>query len=117
MDLSNTDVYALSDSAFLVLIGEFVRDNRLTQNRTQQQVAEAAGINRTTLVQMEKGRGVTTLSLVQVLRVLGQLHIFQGFETKQTISPLQLAKAEQQKRKRASSHGFIDDDEIKDQSW
>ena len=69
---------------------------RISQNKTQQQTAEAAGINRSTLVQIENGRGGTMLSFIQVLRVLQQLHIFNSFEVAQQASPILLARMEQQ---------------------
>lgn len=95
--------YALSDPAILEQLGEFVKQTRLQQNKTQQQVAISAGINRSTMVQIEKGAGGTLLSFIQVLRALEQLQIFEHFEIKQQFSPLQLAKLEQNKRQRAST--------------
>lgn len=95
--------HAMSDPAMLEQLGEFVKQTRLQQNKTQQQVAIAAGINRSTMVQIEKGAGGTLLSFIQVLRALEQLQIFEYFEIKQQFSPLQLAKLEQNKRQRAST--------------
>jgi transcriptional regulator with XRE-family HTH domain len=95
--------HAMSDPAMLEQLGDFVKQTRLQQNKTQQQVAIAAGINRSTMVQIEKGAGGTLLSFIQVLRALEQLQIFEHFEIKQQFSPLQLAKLEQNKRQRAST--------------
>ena len=95
--------HAMSDPALLEIIGKFIQQTRLQQNKTQQQVATAAGVNRSTLVQIENGGSVTMLSLVQILRALGQLQLFQNFEVKQAqLSPLQEAKLEQNKRQKAS---------------
>ena len=74
---------AMSDPAFLELLGIFVQQTRLQQNKTQQQVALAAGVNRSTIVQVEKGGGGTLLSFIQILRALEQLHLFQNFEIKE----------------------------------
>ena len=95
--------HEMSDPAMLEQLGEFIKQTRLQQNKTQQQVATAAGINRSTMVQIEKGAGGTLLSLIQILRALEQLQIFEHFEIKQQFSPLQLAKLEQNKRQRAST--------------
>ena len=95
--------HAMSDPALLEQLGEFVKQTRLQQNKTQQQVATAAGINRSTMVLIEKGGGGTLLSFIQILRALEQLQIFEHFEIKQQFSPLQLAKLEQNKRQRAST--------------
>jgi transcriptional regulator with XRE-family HTH domain len=72
--------HAMSDPALLELLGKFIQQTRLQQNKTQQQVATAAGINRSTMVQIENGGGGTMLSFIQVLRALEQLELFQNFE-------------------------------------
>ncbi len=68
MDITNAEWVAMSDTAIAQTIGAFVKHHRLTQNRTQQQIANAAGINRSTLSQLEKGGTVTIATLLQVLR-------------------------------------------------
>ena len=96
--------HAMSDPALLELLGRFIQQTRLQQNKTQQQVATAAGINRSTMVQIENGSGATMLSFIQILRALEQLQMFENFEPKQQLpSPLELAKMEQKKRQRAST--------------
>ncbi len=104
MEKASIDWYSMSDKGVLNLIGQFIQETRLQQNKTQQQVADSAGINRSTVGQIEKGNGGTLLSLLQILRVLEQLPVLQSFETEQKISPLQLAKLEQQKRQRARNN-------------
>jgi len=94
-------MYSKSDLQYLSQIGKYVRANRLNQNKTQQELAEAAGVNRTTLVQMEKGKPVNLLSLIQVLRSLKKLQVFQQLEIKQRLSPIQLAEIENKQRQRA----------------
>lgn len=103
--MENTNKYwhAMSDPAILEVLGSFLKETRLQQNKTQQQVSEAAGINRSTLVQIENGGGGTMLSFIQVLRALEQLHILENFQVKKQYSPLQLAKLERNKRLRASN--------------
>jgi transcriptional regulator with XRE-family HTH domain len=95
--------YAMSDPAILDVLGHFIQQTRLQQNKTQQQVAAAAGINRSTMVQIENGGGGTLISFIQILRALEQLQLFQIFEIRQQLSPLQLAKIDQKKRQRASN--------------
>jgi len=108
--MENTNnYYEMSDKALIGLIGTFIQETRLSQNKTQQQTADAAGIDRTTLVQIENGRGGTLISLIPVLRVLQQLHIFKTFEIQHQVSPLILAKLEQDKRKRARNKGTAAD--------
>lgn len=92
---------ANTDLNIIAHIGSFIKDTRLSQNKTQQEVATAAGLNRATLVQLEKGESVNLLSLVQVLRCLKRLDVFRLMESKTEISPLKLAELEQKQRQRA----------------
>lgn len=103
MEKGDNSWYALSDPAILEKLGDFIQQTRLQENKTQQEIAAAAGINRSTLVQIEKGGGGNLLTMIQVLRALGQLQLFRDFEVRQQLSPLQLAKLEQKKRRRARS--------------
>jgi transcriptional regulator with XRE-family HTH domain len=90
-----------SDTAVLEQIGRFVQQSRLKQNKSQQQIADAAGINRSTLSQIENGKGGTLISLIQILRVLGQLSFVKVFQVEDRPSPMYLASLEMKKRKRA----------------
>ena len=89
-----------SDNALLEVIGQFIQQSRIRQNKSQQQVANDAGINRSTLSQIENGRGGTLLSLIQILRVLDQTSFLKVFQVEEKASPLYLAKMEMKKRKR-----------------
>jgi len=93
--------YSMSDSALAAHIGVFVQHHRLEQNKTQDMLSREAGISRSTLSLLERGETVTLATLIQVLRVLNQLQVMDAFEVHQRISPIALAKAEQEKRKRA----------------
>jgi transcriptional regulator with XRE-family HTH domain len=108
MEKASIDWYSTSDHGILHMIGQFIQDTRLQQNKTQQQIADAAGINRSTVGQIEKGKGGTLISLLQILRVLEQLPVLSEFEIKQKISPLQIAKIAQQKRQRARNKDIND---------
>jgi len=101
MEFGNINWNSLSDGALLVQIGQFVQQSRLQQNKSQQQVADAAGVNRSTLSQIENGKGGTLISLIQILRVLNQLSFVRVFQVEEKVSPMYLAKMELKKRKRA----------------
>jgi transcriptional regulator with XRE-family HTH domain len=103
MEISNININANSDKAILATMGGWIKETRLRQNKTQQELADAAGINRSTLIQMESGAGGGLLTFVQILRALDQLYIFKNFEITEQISPLLLAKMQRKKRKRATS--------------
>ena len=100
MESSNRNIVAMSDKTLLELIGNFIRENRVRQRRTQQEVAVSAGINRSTLVRLESGGGGNILTFVQVLRAIDQLYVLKNFEVREQISPLLLAKMQQGKRQR-----------------
>jgi DNA-binding XRE family transcriptional regulator len=113
MENNNKKLHSMSDLAILEILGKSIQQIRLQQNKTQQQVATEAGVNRSTVVQIENGGKGTMLSLVQILRALAQLQMLEHFEAKQQISPLQLAKLEQNKRQRASVKKDRQNDEPK----
>ena len=100
-DLSYTNWDSMSDKALAEHIGAFISHHRLTQNKTQDILANAAGISRSTLSLLERGETVTLTTLIQTLRALDQLHVMEVFSVKQTVSPLALAKIEKEKRQRA----------------
>ena len=93
----------MSDKALTEHVGRFVKEKRLEQNKTQQALAHAAGISRSTLSLLEKGDTVTLQTLIQVLRTLDQLHVLDVFSVQTLVSPMLLAKMELKKRKRARS--------------
>ena len=101
-DISYNNWDSMNDKALAEHIGAFIKHHRMEQNKTQDVLANAAGISRSTLSLLERGETVTLATLVQVLRVLDQLHVMEVFMVQQTISPLALAKMEKDKRKRAS---------------
>lgn len=102
-DNSYTEWRSMSDAALSKVIGDFVKHHRLQQNKTQGDIAGDAGISRSTLSLLEKGETVTVATLVQVLRALDLLRIMDIFKIQRQISPIALAKLEQQKRQRARS--------------
>ncbi len=91
---------AMSDKAYAKMLGDFVKHHRIAQNKTQDSLAKAAGISRSTLSLLEKGETVTLATFIQVLRVLDQLQVLSVFEIQQSASPLALAKLEQEERQR-----------------
>jgi len=101
-DKSIKNIYRMSDDALIQVVGDFVRYHRLEQNITQKELATKAGINRTTLSDLELGRRCQLVTLIQVLRILNKLYVFESFEVKPQISPIKLAEMEMKKRQRAS---------------
>ena len=102
MDKDNINIRTMSDTAILKILGDFIKHFRLEQNKTQSQLAEEAGINRSTLSEIEQGRRSNTITLIQLLRALDKLYVLESFKVQKEPSPIQLAKLEQKMRKRAS---------------
>jgi transcriptional regulator with XRE-family HTH domain len=100
--ISNIKWSSYSDQSLVEILGEFVKHHRLEQNKSQAQLAEEAGINRSTLIEIEKGKPSTIMTLIRLLRVLNLLHMLEPFQIIPQVSPIQLAELEQSKRKRAS---------------
>ena len=100
-DVSYKNWSSMSDKALAEHIGVFIKHHRMEQNITQDILANAAGISRSTLSLLERGETVTLSTVIQVLRVLDQLQVMEAFSVQEVISPLALAKIEKDKRKRA----------------
>lgn len=96
--------YGMSDPALIEMIGDFIKQTRLSKNKTQQEIATLAGVNRSTLVQLEKGKGGTLLTFIQVLRAMDLLHLLEVFAYEEVISPLMVAEMQMNERKRASKN-------------
>jgi len=101
IDISNKIQSDISDPALMKRIGFFIRHHRLEQNKSQSQLAEEAGINRSTLSQFENGMNSNLLTFIQLLRALNMLQILDAFAIETQISPLQLARMDKLKRIRA----------------
>jgi transcriptional regulator with XRE-family HTH domain len=78
-----------------------VKHHRLKQNLTQDKVAGAASISRSTLSLLEKGETVTIVTLLKVLRVLDLLYVMDAFRIRKDISPIEYARRAEKERQRA----------------
>lgn len=104
---SNKDINAQSDLALLLSISNYIKYHRLEQNKSQNELAEQAGIDRATLSQIELGRPLNVLTLIQLLRALNKLHVLEVFVVKPQLSPIKLAQMELDNRKRASKNNNL----------
>jgi transcriptional regulator with XRE-family HTH domain len=96
------DQYGQSDKAILRDLGDRLRRARLRRNLSQQQLADRAGLNRTTISEYERGASTSTLTLVQVLRALELLDELAAFLPDPGPSPLELARTQGRRRQRAT---------------
>ncbi len=108
---------AQSDQAISKIIGAYIKENRLNQNKTQEELATAAGISRSTLSLLERGQKVNLSTLIQVLRILGLLYTLQSFVVQRQISPMLLAEMDMKKRKRSRKSASDNSKKEKKSDW
>ena len=94
---------SMTDKAIVKHVCLQLRQLRLDQNITQEDLAEHSGLGRATISRIEKGQAVSLLTLIQLLRALNRLDLLNAFQqVSPEISPLQLLKEQKPKRYRAS---------------
>lgn len=95
-----------SDNAVLVEFGKRIANARLNNNWTQAELANKAGVSKSTLEHIEKGQSTQLLNMVKILRAIGLLEQFINIVPEQAPSPMELLaesrKQQANKRKRAS---------------
>ena len=99
---NTSNLNQMTDKAIIAYLGNSILQKRLNQDKSQSQLAKEAGVNRSTISQIENGEPITLISLIQLLRALNSLDVFKSFEIQKTISPIAMAKLEKKERKRAS---------------
>lgn len=115
-DKSDKKWEAMSNKSLMETIGRFIQSHRLNQNKTQNQMANIAGISRSTLSLLERGEKVRIDSFIQVLRALDLLYIMDVFKVQDQISPIEYAKLKKKQRKYASSKK-VDNSKNEDLGW
>lgn len=106
MPTSNINWKSLKDDKVLQQLGKELRRMRLSSNLSQAEVAQRAGLDRTTVVKLEAGRAATLLTVVQVLRAMDRLDVLDRFHEEPQLTPYQLVEQQEKylakQRKRAS---------------
>lgn len=92
------DWYTLSDTELLREFGNRIRLARIERKMTQQMLADRAGLNRSTIRDLENGRSINMLSLMQLLRSLEVLDRLDLLLPGSSQSPI-LAKMHQEKKR------------------
>jgi transcriptional regulator with XRE-family HTH domain len=83
-------------------IGKRIKQIRLNKNISQKELSGRSGVHRTTISKIETGQKTSLLTLIQVLRGLGELQRLENIIPEEVVSPIQMAKLQGKKRKRAS---------------
>ncbi|MEO0507199.1 MAG: helix-turn-helix transcriptional regulator [Bacteroidota bacterium] len=79
-----------------------IRQRRLNLNLTQEQIADKSGLHKQTIKNFESGKNASLLTLIQILRVFGDLDALDQFLPDPGVSPIQLLKLKGKERERAS---------------
>jgi len=96
------NLHGMSDRAILKETGRRLKRRRLELNLSQQSIADRAGLNRSTVSEIERGAPASLLTLVQLLRALDSLDDLNAMLPDPGPSPLQLARLKGKQRRRAS---------------
>ena len=100
---TDVDVLTTSDE-WEVELGRQIRVLRLRQNLDQQQLADRAGIALNAVKNLERGRGATLRSLIQVLRVLNRVDWLRALAPAVSISPVQMLKTKAPRQRASPRH-------------
>jgi putative transcriptional regulator len=92
---------AMTDKAIAREMGRRLKSLRLRRNSSQKEVAGATGISVNAVQTAERGES-KLITYIKIMRALNSLDSLDGFLPEVTISPLELARLEGKKRKRAS---------------
>ncbi|MCP8898705.1 helix-turn-helix transcriptional regulator [Gilvimarinus xylanilyticus] len=95
-------------------LGERLKQARLNLDLTQVETAERAGVTRKAVLNAEKGQATLEV-FVAIMHALDQAAQLDNFLPPPPISPVQLAKLQGKKRKRAS--GSRKEDEQEPSTW
>lgn len=92
-----------TDEAILKELGKRLAATRLEQNFTQIELAEQAGVSKSTVQRLEQGAAATQLSgFLRVCRVLGLLERFETFLPEPVPGPMAQLRQQGRKRQRAT---------------
>ena len=94
MAMNNINWKVLKDEKVVTQLGKELRRMRLERNLSQAEVANRAGLDRTTVVKLEAGRAATMLTVVQVLRAMDRLELLDAFHAEPQPTPYMLVEAQ-----------------------
>lgn len=98
MEISDT----LSDEVALAELGRRIAQHRLNGNLTQDELAQEAGVSRSTVARLEQGESTQATNLIRILRALALLSNLDALIPEPGVSPVQQLKLGGKSRQRAS---------------
>lgn len=91
-----------SDGTVLRELGSRLSRTRLERNLSQEQLANEAGVAKSTVERIEAGREVKLTSFVRILRALGQLEDLDRLIPEPLPSPIERIRMQGRRRQRAT---------------
>jgi transcriptional regulator with XRE-family HTH domain len=97
------DWYSMTNNRIELEIGKRLKSHRLKKNITQLELANKTGLSRVSISKIERGKGSTLSSLIEILRMLDLLQNIEHLIPEIEISPIELIRLKNEKRIRATS--------------
>lgn len=97
------DWYSMTNNRIELEIGKRIKGHRLKRNITQLELANKTGLSRVSISKIERGKGSTLSSLIEILRMLDLLQNIERLIPEIEISPIELIRLKNEKRIRATS--------------
>lgn len=94
---------AMTDRTIVKELCKSIKQLRLSQNLSQEELAEKSGVNRVTISRMETGQAINLLTMIQLLRALDRLDLLNNLVIEPEISPMMVMEAQSKYRKKSSS--------------
>ncbi len=91
-----------ADGEVLAELGRRLARSRLDRNWTQTELAQEAGVSRSTVRRLEAGESTQLTNLVRILRALGLLANLDALVPAPEVRPLQMLEREGRRRQRAT---------------
>ncbi len=94
--------YSLTEQQILEELGKRLKSIRLNNNMSQKELGDIIGKRPDEISRIENGKPITLISLLRILRALNKLENLEQAIKPPGISPVEMLKLEEKKRKRAS---------------
>jgi len=115
-----TNIYMLSDTEITNRISAKIKELRLKQNISRQEMADSTGVSVSSIARMEDGEIKSFDSFLRIMRSLGKIEIFMPMLQDEELSPneyykmVQSAKTKQRKR---ASRSNANNKKQEDSEW
>ena len=96
------DFHNASSEQIIAALGQRLNEIRLSQNISQAQLAEEAGVSRSTLTRLADGRPISLDSFIRVMQALGLCDSLAALLPDPSIRPVDRVRLDGAERQRAS---------------